>query len=144
MCSSMRYTCMPNIKLLSSILQKLWPMLKFVQTNQQTNKQTNRQGKNNMSPSIDWGTFLLETRHANVRHRYPYILLLTKKSTYLENIEVKYPGLKNHVSVYMFAKFHLSTSNTFYLLSKRGHNSRHDSGLSWPFWGAHFVTWIFF
>ena len=26
---SMRYTCMPNIKLLSSILQKLWPMLKF-------------------------------------------------------------------------------------------------------------------
>ena len=31
MCSSMRYTCMPNIKLLSSILQKLWPMcLDFV------------------------------------------------------------------------------------------------------------------
>ena len=29
MCSSMRYTCMPNIKLLSSIMQKLWPMLKF-------------------------------------------------------------------------------------------------------------------
>ena len=29
MCSSMRYTCMPNIKLLSSILQKVWPMLKF-------------------------------------------------------------------------------------------------------------------
>ena len=25
----MRYTCMPNIKLLSSILQKLWPMFKF-------------------------------------------------------------------------------------------------------------------
>jgi len=25
MCSSMRYTCMPNIKLLWSILQKLWP-----------------------------------------------------------------------------------------------------------------------
>ncbi len=32
MCSSMRYTCMPNVKLLSSILQKLWLMLKFVQT----------------------------------------------------------------------------------------------------------------
>ncbi len=31
MCSSMRYTCIPNIKLLSSILQKLWPMcLDFV------------------------------------------------------------------------------------------------------------------
>jgi hypothetical protein len=29
MCSSMRYTCMPNIKLLSSIFKKLWPMLKF-------------------------------------------------------------------------------------------------------------------
>ena len=29
MCSSMRYTCMANIKLLSSLLQKLWPMLKF-------------------------------------------------------------------------------------------------------------------
>jgi hypothetical protein len=25
-------------------------------TNQQTNKATNRQGKNNMSPRIDWGT----------------------------------------------------------------------------------------
>jgi len=29
MCNSMRYTCMPNIKLLSSILKKWWPMLKF-------------------------------------------------------------------------------------------------------------------
>jgi hypothetical protein len=29
MCSSMRYTCMPNIKLLRSILQKLWRRLKF-------------------------------------------------------------------------------------------------------------------
>ncbi|KAH3871510.1 hypothetical protein DPMN_034713 [Dreissena polymorpha] len=29
MCSSIRYTCMPNIKLLSSILQKLWAMLTF-------------------------------------------------------------------------------------------------------------------
>ena len=31
MCSSMRYTCMPNIKFLSWILHKLWPMLKFEQ-----------------------------------------------------------------------------------------------------------------
>ena len=29
MCSSMRYKCMPNTKLLSSIFKKLWPMLKF-------------------------------------------------------------------------------------------------------------------
>jgi len=29
MCRSMRYTCMPNIKFLSSILQKLWPIFKF-------------------------------------------------------------------------------------------------------------------
>jgi len=28
-CSSMRYICMPNIKFLSSIMQKLWSMLKF-------------------------------------------------------------------------------------------------------------------
>ena len=38
MCSSMRYTCMPNIKLLSSILQKLWPMLKF--SDGQTDRRT--------------------------------------------------------------------------------------------------------
>jgi len=31
---------MPNIKLLSSILQKLLQMLKFAQTNKQTNQQT--------------------------------------------------------------------------------------------------------
>jgi hypothetical protein len=35
----MRYKSMPNIKLLSSILQKLLPMLKF-DANQQTNQKT--------------------------------------------------------------------------------------------------------
>ena len=40
MCSSMRYICMPNIKLLSSILQKLLQMLKLAQTNRPTNQQT--------------------------------------------------------------------------------------------------------
>ncbi len=55
MCSSMRYTCMPNIKLLSLILHKLWLMSRF-DANKQTNEQTNRQGKHNMSPSIVWGT----------------------------------------------------------------------------------------
>ncbi len=48
MCRSMRCTCRPNMKLLSSILQKLWPMLKLAQTN----RPTDRQGKNNMSPSL--------------------------------------------------------------------------------------------
>jgi hypothetical protein len=55
MCSFMRYTCMSNIKLLSSILQKLWQMLKLEQTNTQTNQPTSRQGKNNMSPTISGG-----------------------------------------------------------------------------------------
>ena len=42
-CSSMRYTYMPNIKLLSSILQKLLQIVKFDTTYNQTNKQTNQQ-----------------------------------------------------------------------------------------------------
>jgi len=43
-CSSMRYTCMANIKLLSSILQKLWAMLKFSdgRTNGRTDWRTDR------------------------------------------------------------------------------------------------------
>jgi len=42
MCSSMRYTCMPNMKLLPSILQKLCPMLKFSdgQTDRRTDSST--------------------------------------------------------------------------------------------------------
>jgi len=52
-----RCICMPNIKSLSVMAQKLWPMLKLSsnrrtdgQTDRQTDKQTNRQGKNNMPP----------------------------------------------------------------------------------------------
>ena len=64
MCSFMRYICMPNIKLLSSILQKLLQMLKLAQTNQPTNRptnqQTNRQGKNNMSPTTIVGDIISE------------------------------------------------------------------------------------
>ncbi|KAH3866307.1 hypothetical protein DPMN_029367 [Dreissena polymorpha] len=42
MCSSMRYICMPNIKFLSKIFQKLLQKLKLAQTNQPTNQQTNQ------------------------------------------------------------------------------------------------------
>lgn len=50
MCRSMRYICMPNMKFLSPLVQKLSPTLKF-----DTNTQTNRQGKNNMPPITDLG-----------------------------------------------------------------------------------------
>ena len=51
-------TYMPNIKALSQIVQKLWPMLKL--SNQHTNKPTtnkptNRQGKNIMIQFCYWG-----------------------------------------------------------------------------------------
>ena len=51
MCGFMKYICMPNMKSLPVLFQKLWPMLKLdtnkptddQQTNQQmTNKQTDR------------------------------------------------------------------------------------------------------
>jgi len=47
MCEFMRYTCMPNIKSLSFMVKKVWPMLNLVKnkhTDRQTkNKQTNKQ-----------------------------------------------------------------------------------------------------
>jgi len=45
MCGLSRCICMPNIKSLSIMALKLWPMLKL-----SSNKQTNKQGKNNMPP----------------------------------------------------------------------------------------------
>ena len=48
MCNSMRYTCKPNMNFLSSILQKLWPMLKF--SDGQTDRRTDRQFKCYMPP----------------------------------------------------------------------------------------------
>ena len=42
MCSLSRCICMPNIKSLSVMAQKLWPMLKL-SSNKQCDKQTNRQ-----------------------------------------------------------------------------------------------------
>jgi hypothetical protein len=66
MCSTMRYTCMPNIKLLSSILQMLLQMLKF-DANKHTNTQTNGQGKNNMSPTIVVGDIKIHESHKTIK-----------------------------------------------------------------------------
>jgi len=41
MCGFMRYICMPNMKSLPVLFQKLWPMLKL-DTNKHTNKHTDR------------------------------------------------------------------------------------------------------
>ena len=71
MCGLSRCICIPNIKSLSVMAQKLWPMLKLSpnrqtnrQTDKQTNKQTNRRGKNNMPPpSILSGGHNLYTKY---------------------------------------------------------------------------------
>ena len=58
-------TYMPNIKALSQMVQKFWPMLKF--SNQQTNQKTNKQtGQKQYVPAIatgdiKCGLFLKET-----------------------------------------------------------------------------------
>ena len=52
---------MPNIKSLSVMAQKLWPMLKL-SSNKQTDKQTNRRGKNNMPPRSCLGGIKSEKR----------------------------------------------------------------------------------
>ena len=72
MCGLSRCICMPNIKSLSVMAQKLWPMLKL-SSNKQTDKQTNRQtGQKQYAPQILSGghkkplTNLYEMNSSNV------------------------------------------------------------------------------
>ena len=80
MCSSMRYTCMPNMKLLSSILQKLWQNVKVWR--KQTHKQTNIQGKNN---NINTSNFLLCPTKQDDSSVLNNLLLLTDTCTAEKN-----------------------------------------------------------
>jgi len=57
MCGLSRCICMPNIKSLSVMAQKWWPVLKLSsnkQTDRQTNKQTDR-AKTKCPPDLIWG-----------------------------------------------------------------------------------------
>ena len=73
MCRFMRYTCMPNIKFLSSIMQKLWPTLKFFSDGR-----------------TDWHTHILTYTHTDI-HTY----WLTDSSTAICHLT---GGIKRNMS----------------------------------------------